>query len=84
MERSFKTFSYRLKSIGLRDEIEKRALKQNITLRELYEGPDRAPSVVAARQAIYTWLSTRGKGINEIARIFDRHPSGILKMLRKK
>lgn len=81
MKRSYTKFEARLESVGLLTDVEKHARRQSITLRELYEGPDRAPSVSAARKSVYTWLSKRGKGLREIARIFDRAPNGIRKML---
>ena len=62
MKRSFTKFARRLKLIGLYAEVEKRAFKMHVTLQELYEGPDRAPSIAAARRAIYTWLMGEGKG----------------------
>jgi hypothetical protein len=80
--RSFRKFETRLDSVGLRKEIKSRALKLHVTLRELYEGPDRAPSIAAARRAVYTWLMEGGKGLNEVARLFDRAPSGIVKLTR--
>jgi hypothetical protein len=81
-ERSFSEFSDRLDSTGLRSKIEKRALKFHVTLRELYEGPDRAPSITAARRAVYVWLMKDGKGLNEVARLFDRVPSGVMSLTR--
>ena len=82
MKRSFEKFEAHLYLVGLHADIEKHARKQNITLRSLYEGENRAPSVSAARRATYSWLRARGKGVNEIARLFDREPSGVAKMLR--
>lgn len=78
--RSYRRFVTRLESIGLRVSVEKRALKLHVSLRELYEGPDRAPSIAAARRAVYIWLAGEGKGLNEIARLFDRAPSGVSKL----
>lgn len=79
MKRSFRDFVTHLIAIGLRKEIESRALSLHVTLRELYEG-DRAPSIVAARRDIYKWLMKNGKSLNEVARIFDRAPSGVWKL----
>lgn len=84
MKRSFGKFMLRLQDIGLYDKLEKRALKLHVTVRELYEGPGRAPSVAAARRAVYLWLIEEGKGNNEIARLFDRAPSGVLKLTRER
>lgn len=81
-ERSFRKFSLRLGTVGLRDEVEKRSLAFHVSLRDLYEGPDRAPSIVAARRDVYEWLKGRGKGGNEIARLFDRSRSGVAKLMR--
>lgn len=83
MKRSFQKFETRLEAIGLRQKIEERALVLHISLRDLYEGPDKAPSIAAARRAVYSWLMKEGKGNNEIARLFDRAPSGVLKLTRK-
>ena len=79
-ERSFGAFARRLLAIGLRAEVEERSLALHVTLRELYEGPVHAPSIAAARRAVYMWLLKQGKGNNEIARLFDRAPSGISKL----
>lgn len=81
-KRSFTKFEARLKKTALYTEIEKRALAHNVTLRDLYEGGDRTWSVSAARTAVYMWLSKRGKSVNEIARIFDRMPSGVFKKIK--
>lgn len=83
MTRSFRKFVARLDKIGLHQMLEKRALKLHVSLLELYEGPNRAPSITAARRDAYSWLFKRGKGINEIARLFDRAPSGVLKLTHK-
>jgi hypothetical protein len=83
VKRSFQKFAARLEAIGLGREVEKIALAAHVSLRELYEG-ERAPSIVGARRAVYLWLAKGGKGINEIARLFDRSPSGVLKLLRRK
>ena len=82
MKRSFDKFEARLTAIGLREKIEARAVALHVTLRDLYEGPDKAPSIVGARRAVYTWLMGKGKGLNEVARLFDRAPSGVLKLTR--
>lgn len=83
-KRSFKKFTARVAAVGLRGEIEARAFKLHVTLQELYEGPDRAPSIATARRAVYLWLMKQGKGLNEVARLFDRAPSGIVKLTSKK
>ena len=84
MKRSFDRFESRLEEVGLHGEIRSRALKLHVSLRDLYEGPDQAQSITAARRAVYRWLADEGKGINEIARLFDRAPSGVLKLMSKK
>lgn len=84
MKRSFAKFTARLDEIDLRHGVESRSVKMHVTLRELYEGPHRAPSIAAARRVIYLWLTKQGKGNNEIARLFDRAPSGVLKMMRER
>lgn len=84
MKRSFPQFVKRLDAIGLRKKIEARVLKLHVTLQALYEGPDRAQSISAARRDVYAWLMGEGKGINEIARLFDRAPNGVWKMTRGK
>ena len=83
MTRSYPGFLERLKEIGLRTEVEARSLKLHVSLRQLYEGQGREPSLAAARRSVYRWLMKEGKGINEIARLFDRAPSGVLKLTRK-
>ncbi len=83
MTRSFRKFVTRLDKIGLHQMLEKRALKLHVSLQELYEGPNRAPSITAARRDAYSWLFKRGKGINEIARLFDRAPSAVSRLTRK-
>lgn len=80
-ERSFKKFSARLDAIGLRATIEKRALVLHVSLRDLYEV--QGTSSAAARRAVYQWLMKEGKSINEIARLFDRAPSGVWKLLTR-
>ncbi len=81
MTRSFRKFVARLDKIRLRQVLEKRALERHVSLRELYEGP-RTLSISAARRDVYVWLLDSGKGINEIARLFDRAPNGVLKITR--
>ncbi len=81
MQRSFQKFTARLDTIGLRDKIAARAITKLVSLRDLYEGPDRAPSITAARRAVYSWLITQGKGVNEIARLFDRSRSSVSKLI---
>jgi hypothetical protein len=81
MRRSFERFLARLEEHGLRDKIEQRALEQFVSLRALYEGPIKVPSIVAARRSIYRWLMKNGKGLNEVARLFDRLPSGVRKLV---
>jgi len=83
MKRSFQKFEVRLEAIGLRTKIEKRALALHVSLRDLYEGPARAQSITAARRDVYVWLVKEGKGRNEIARLFDRAPSGVMKLMRR-
>jgi hypothetical protein len=82
MKRSYEKFMRRLGAIGLHVKVESRALQMHVSLRDLYEGPDKAPSIAAARRAVYLWLIEEGKGNNEIARLFDRAPSGVLKLTR--
>jgi hypothetical protein len=84
MKRSFQNFVKRLDDIGLHKKVEALTLKHHVSLLELYEGPSRATSISAARRAVYLWLMKRGKGVNEIARIFDRAPNGVWKMTRGK
>lgn len=83
MARSFTKFVARLERVSLLAEIEKRALKLHVSLRDLYDGSGRTQSIGAARHAIYNWLATEGRGYNEIARLFDRAPSGVRKLMRK-
>lgn len=71
MTRSYKKFLARLREIGLLGPIEKRALALHVSLRDLYSGPARAPSIAAARRAVYLWLMKEGLGLNEVARLFD-------------
>jgi len=80
-KRSFAKFTARLSEIGLLAGVERRALVLHVSLRDLYEGPA-APSTAAARRAVYSWLASQGKGNNEIARLFDRAPSGVMKLLK--
>jgi hypothetical protein len=80
--RDYRKFTARLTAANLLKDVEKRALALHVSLRDLYEGPDRAQSIAVARRAVYLWLMREGKGINEIARLFDRAPSGVWKMTR--
>ena len=82
MKRSFRKFATRLDKSGLRKGVEKRALSLHVSLQELYEGA-RVPSIVAARKAIYLWLTKEGKSINEIAVLFDRAPNGVWKLIAR-
>jgi hypothetical protein len=81
-KRSFQDFLIRLEANGLLEDMKKRCAKARVSLLELYEGPIKAPSIVAARRSVYLWLLKEGKGINEIARLFDRAPNGVVKMTR--
>jgi len=80
-KRSFEKFNARLIEVGLLAGVEKRSLAHHVSLRDLYEGPA-APSTAAARREVYAWLASQGKGNNEIARLFDRAPSGVMKLLK--
>jgi hypothetical protein len=82
--RSFRKFVTRLDAIGLLKGVEARALRLHVPLLDLYEGPGRAPSITAARRAVYLWLMKEGLGNNEVARLFDRAPNGVLKLTRGK
>lgn len=84
MKRSFQGFVRKLDKIELRQSIEKRTLKLHVSLRDLYEGPGRAPSITAARRDVYSWLRARGKGVREIARLFDRAPSAVGRLIRQR
>jgi hypothetical protein len=84
MKRSFAQFVKRLDDIDLHKKVEARARALHVSLRELYEGPNRAPSIAAARRAVYQWLMKEGKGVNEVAQLFDRAKSGVWKMTRGK
>jgi hypothetical protein len=84
VKRSFQKFVARLDAIGLLNNVESRAVKLHVTLRDLYEGPNRAPSIAAARRSVYLWLMGDGKGLNEVARLFDRAPSGVMKLTRER
>ena len=72
----------RLREADLLQEVNARIGELHVSLRDLYEGPGRAPSIAQARKNVYAWLAKKGKGNNEIARLFDRAPSGVLKLLR--
>lgn len=80
-ERSFRKFAARLELIGLRGQIERRTLALHVSLRDLYEV--QGTSSATARRAVYQWLMKEGKSINEIARLFDRAPSGVWKLLTR-
>lgn len=83
-KRSFQRFVRKLDKIGLRQALEERAIDLHVSLRDLYGDDSRGTtSISAARREIYLWLQKQGKGINEIARLFDRAPSGVLKMMRR-
>ena len=82
MTRSYGRFITKLNEIGVRVEVEARTLALHVSLRQLYDGQGRAPSIAAARRAVYLWLMLQGKGINEVARLFDRAPSGVMKLTR--
>lgn len=82
MKRSFRDFVTELIAIGLRKEVEALALAKHVSLRDLYEGPDKAQSIAAARRAVYGWLMKEGKSLNEVARLFDRAPNGVWKLTR--
>jgi hypothetical protein len=82
-KRSFRAFVHRLEEIGLLWEIKSRIQTYHVSLRDLYEGEGRSPSIREARKMIYTWLmKEKYKGNNEVARLFDRAPSGIGKLIR--
>ncbi len=81
MKRSFHKFCTRLEEAGLYSQVLERTLEQHVSLIDLYEGPVRAPSIAAARRDVYAWLMRKGKGLNEVARLFDRAPSGVLKLV---
>jgi len=83
-KRSFKRFETKLRKASLFGSIRSRATKMHVSLRELYEGNVRpTPSIAAARRDVYVWLhDTKGKSVNEIARLFDRAPSGVLRMVK--
>lgn len=83
MKRSYDKFVARLEASDLRREVEARSLFMHVSLKDVYEGPH-SPSVIAARRAVYAWLMKKGKGVNEIAALFDRAPNGIVKMTSKK
>ena len=73
----------RLAAAGLQKEIESIVRRSRVSLRDLYEGP-RMPTIVAARRVVYARLMMRGKGINEISRLFDRASNSISKLMRAK
>lgn len=80
-KRSFAKFVRRLGERGLHVSIEARALKHNVSLKDLYEG-DREASVMVARRDVYSWLMESGKSVNEVARLFDRAPNGVWKLMK--
>jgi hypothetical protein len=81
VKRSFSKFVARLDAIGLHKKVEKHSLALHVSLRDLYEGQGRVPpSIANARRFVYLWLVKEGRGYNEIARLFDRAPSGVLKL----
>lgn len=79
--RSFKKFTARLEAMGLLGRVEARALNMHVSLQDLYEGTY-STSVVAARRSVYLWLMQEGKTSNEVAALFDRSPSGVIKLTR--
>lgn len=84
MERSYAAFLRKLDTIGIRSQLEKRSLKNQVSLERLYGTHARGSELTsAARADVYVWLAKRGMGINEIARLFDRAPSGVMKLLRR-
>lgn len=82
--RSFSVFSTRLKSIGLLKSVKDCALEVHVSLQDLYEGYDRAPSISAARRHVYLRLMEDGMGLNEVARLFDRSAGGMRKLIGRK
>lgn len=82
MKRSYTGFVRRLASSGLLSDVEERTRKMRVSLLDLYEGPDKAQSIAAARRAVYGWLMKEGKSLNEVARLFDRAPNGVWKLTR--
>ena len=85
MKRSYEKFRRRLEDTGLLEEIETRARSLHVTLAVLYDGTGTEPSVGKARKDIYAWLvRQKGLGNNEVARLFDRAPNGISKLIRRK
>jgi len=84
-KRSFQRFVRRLDKIGLRQALEERATALHVSLRDLYgDGSRGTASISAARRVVYLWLQKKGKGINEIARLFDRAPNGVWRLVQKK
>jgi len=80
--RSFAGFVKRLGANSLHKEIESRALAHHVSLKELYEGANRATSITAARRSVYLWLIEEGKSVNEVARLFDRSANGVWKLTK--
>jgi hypothetical protein len=83
MKRSFTKFLARLDDDDLRASVEGRALAEYVSLRALYEGPG-VRSITAARRSVYQWLMKSGKSLNEVARLFDRAPSGVLRLTSRR
>lgn len=82
-KRSFKKFLNRLEETGMLFKLNARAQQSHVTLRDVYAG-GRAPSIVAARRSIYIWLTEEmGMGNNEVARLFDRNPGGVSRLISK-
>ena len=82
MKRSFAMFLKRLDAIKFRDKIEKRSVALHVSLEDLYAGVGRSQSITVARRAVYLWLVEQGFSINEVARLFDRSPNGVWKMVK--
>ncbi len=83
MKRSFANFLKRLDAIDLHSKVEKRSIALHVSLEDLYSGAGRAQSIAAARRSVYSWLVGEGFSINEVARLFDRSPNGVWKMVVK-
>ena len=82
MTRSYDKFTKRLVDAGLFQYVQERSLKMRVSLHDLYLAGDKIPSVIAARRAVYQQLMKGGKSINEVARLFDRAPSGVWKLTK--
>lgn len=84
-KRSFQRFVRKLDKMGLRKALEERAIDLHVSLRDLYgDGSRGTTSISAARREVYLWLQKQGKGINEIARLFDRAPNGVWRLVQKR